>query len=91
MSVTSNTPGAQYFERLPIINMCRLCDCEICDSSWNWLEHIQGKFHQKRKARAEKEVPPSKRRRSEEGDEDKADKKAKRQSEPSTHPTLLVH
>ena len=91
MFVTSDTPDAQYFARLPNINMCRPCDREVSDSRRNWLEHIQGKVHQKRKAKANKQLPPSKRRRSKEGDDDKPDKKAKHRSEPSTHPTSSVH
>ena len=90
MFVTSDKPDTQYFERLPNINICRLCDVGVSDNKPNWLEHIQGKVHQKRMARAENEVPPSKRRRRKEGDDDKPDKKAKRQSEPSTHPTSSV-
>ena len=56
MSVNSDAPNAQYFECMPNINMCQLCDCEVSDGRRKGLEHIQGKVHHKRKARAEKEV-----------------------------------
>ena len=48
MSENSDTLDAQYFERMP--NVCRLCDCEVSDGRSNWLEHIQGKVHYRRKA-----------------------------------------
>ena len=33
MSVTSETLDAQYFQRLPNINMCQLCGYEVCEVS----------------------------------------------------------
>ena len=89
MSVTSDTRDTQHVERLPNINMCRLCVRESSDSRRNLLQHRQGKakVHQKRMARAKKQLLPSKRRRSEEGDNNRLNKKATRQSEPSIHRT----
>ena len=36
MSMNNDTPHAQYFERMPNINMCQLYDCEVCDGIRHW-------------------------------------------------------